>query len=193
MKTALLVIDAQQSFALRPTWDPTEVPAYLENQNKLIAGFVSAELPIVRIFHEQPGDNSPFDPALGHVRPLDGVMEFTAQHEISKQRHSAMVGTDLQQWLEENEVTRLVVSGIRTEQCCETTTRHASDEGFEVDYVVDATLTFAMTHADGTTFGAADIRQRTATVLRDRFATIVTAEDAIFRATQTQPAQPIQS
>jgi len=39
---------------------------------------------------------------------------------------------------------RLIVAGISTEQCCETTARHASDEGFEVDYVGEATLTFAM-------------------------------------------------
>jgi nicotinamidase-related amidase len=189
MKTALLVIDVQQSFALRPSWDPAEVPEYLANQNKLIAGFVSAGLPIVRIFHEQPGDNSPFDPVLGEVRPLDGLVDFVADHQIGKQRHSALVGTDLQHWLDENKVTRLVVSGIRTEQCCETTTRHASDEGFEVDFAVDATLTFAMTHSDGSTFAAADIRQRTATVLHDRFATIVTVDDAIHRASQDQPSR----
>jgi nicotinamidase-related amidase len=74
------------------------------------------------------------------------------------------------------------VSGIRTEQCCETTTRHASDVGFEVDYVLDATLTFAMIHADGTVFSASEIRQRTATVLEDRFATVVSVEDALERA-----------
>jgi nicotinamidase-related amidase len=184
MKTALLVIDVQQSFALRPSWNPAEVPAYIEQQNKLIEGFVAGGLPIVRIFHEQPGDNSPFDPANGHVRALDGLADFTEDFRVEKQRHSALVGTDLQQWLLDNEVTRIVVSGIRTEQCCETTTRHASDEGFEVDFVVDATLTFAMTHADGTTFSAADIRQRTTTVLHDRFAAIVGVNEAIERATR---------
>jgi nicotinamidase-related amidase len=184
MKTALLVIDVQQSFTLRSSWDPAEVPGYLAQQNKLIEGFVSGGLPVVRIFHEQPGDNSPFDPANGQVRPLEGLVDFTADHEVGKHRHSALVGTDLQQWLLDNKVSHLAVSGIRTEQCCETTTRHASDEGFEVDYVVDATLTFAMAHADGSPFSAADIRQRTATVLQDRFATIVSVDDAIQRAIQ---------
>jgi nicotinamidase-related amidase len=184
MKTALLVIDVQQSFVLRPSWDPAEVPAYLEQQNRLIAGFVAGGLPIVRIFHEQPGDDSPFDPANGHVRPLDGLADFTADFQVGKQRHSALVGTGLAQWLRDAEVERIVVSGIRTEQCCETTTRHASDEGFDVDFVVDATLTFAMTHADGSTFSVSDILQRTATVLQDRFATIVSVDDAIDRATR---------
>jgi nicotinamidase-related amidase len=129
-ETALIVIDAQQSFALRPSWDPTEVPAYLDNQNRLIEGLESAGFPIVRVFHEQPGDSSPFDPALGFVRPLDGLVDFDTSHQVGKQRDSARVGTDLQAWLTANSVRRLAVSGIRTEQCCETTTRHASNEGW---------------------------------------------------------------
>jgi nicotinamidase-related amidase len=60
-------------------------------------------------------------------------------------RHSALVGTDLPVWLVENGIQKLIASGIRTEQCCETTTRHASDLGWQVDYVLDATLSFDMT------------------------------------------------
>ena len=66
-----------------------------------------------------------------------------------KHRHSALVGSGLPVWLTERGIRRLIVSGIRTEQCCETTTRHASDLGFEVDFVSEATLTFAMTARDG--------------------------------------------
>jgi nicotinamidase-related amidase len=92
------------------------------------------------------------------------------------------VGTDLIDWLRDRGIDRVVVSGIRTEQCCETTTRHASDEGFTVDYVTEATLTFAMNNADGSTLTPALIRQRTATVLRDRFADVVTVSEALARA-----------
>ena len=45
--------------------------------------------------------------------------------------------------------TRLIVAGIRTEQCCETTTRHASDEGWAVDFVAEATFTTAMRTPSG--------------------------------------------
>ena len=76
----------------------------------------------------------------------------------------------------------MIVSGIRTEQCCETTTRHASDLGFSVDYVTEATLTFPMTAADGRVFSAADLRARTELVLADRFARIATVDDALAGA-----------
>ena len=75
-----------------------------------------------------------------------------------------------------------MISGIRTEQCCETTTRHASDLGWSVDYVTDATLTWGMVQPDGQVLAAADIKTRTATVLQGRFATLCTVQQALDRA-----------
>ena len=76
----------------------------------------------------------------------------------------------------------MIVAGIRTEQCCETTTRHASDEGWEVDYVGDATLTFDMTTPAGRTLTAAEIRERTETVLVGPLRTLATVDEALARA-----------
>ena len=76
------------------------------------------------------------------------------------------------------------MAGIRTEQCCETTTRNASDLGFEVDYATEATLTFPMRTAAGRVVSTDEIRERTELVLADRFATIVTAQQAVDRALQ---------
>ncbi len=94
-------------------------------------------------------------------------------------RHSALVDNGLPVWLTERGIRRLIVSGIRTEQCCETTTRHASDSGFEADFVSEATLTFAMTAANGRVYSAAEIKARTELVLDERFARIVTVEEAL--------------
>lgn len=107
---------------------------------------------------------------------------FEAAATFEKQRHSALVGTGLQVWLRQQGIKRLIISGIRTEQCCETTARHASDEGFEVDYVTAATLTFDMPLADGSVLTAAQIRQRTAAVLDRRFATVTHVQTAHQRA-----------
>jgi nicotinamidase-related amidase len=101
---------------------------------------------------------------------------------VLKRRHSALVGTGLEVWLTENGIGRLIISGIRTEQCCETTARHASDLGWCIDYVLDATLTFDMQQPDGSPLSAADIKARTATVLHGRFATVCTVEEALARA-----------
>jgi nicotinamidase-related amidase len=73
----------------------------------------------------------------------------------------------------------VIVCGIRTEQCCETTTRHASDSGYLVDYVTDATLTFPMTDRHGRSWTPAEIKARTELVLDERFARMVTVEEAL--------------
>ena len=184
MQTALLLIDVQQSFVHRPYWDATEVPAFVARCNALIAGAAERGVPIVRIVHtDGPREASnPFAVESGLIRPLDGIAPFDAAAAFEKHRHSALVGTGLPVWLHQQGIRRLVVAGIRTEQCCETTARHASDEGWEVDYVTEATLTFAMATPGGGRLTAAQIRERTETVLAGRFATLCTVEEALQRA-----------
>ena len=181
MPSALLVIDVQESFRHRPSFSERDLPAYLAAQNALIAGCVARAVPVVRIFHSDGPEttDNPFSLASGHVRPLQGLSDFDAAATFIKHRHSALVGTGLEVWLTRHGIGHLIVSGIRTEQCCETTTRHASDLGWSVDFVTDATLTFDMVQPDGRPLSAADIQSRTATVLKDRFARICSVAEAL--------------
>lgn len=178
MTSCLLVIDAQQSFMHRPYFAPRDVPAYLDAQNRLIERASRERMPIVRIFHVEADPRSAFSLESGHVRPLDGLVDFQPSAVFRKSRHSALVGSGLDVWLTEQGIRDVIVSGIRTEQCCETTTRHASDLGYKVRYVIDATLTFDMHHLDGSLLSAADIKRRTAAVLDKRFAAVTSVEHA---------------
>lgn len=90
-----------------------------------------------------------------------------------------MVGTGLDVWLIQHGIRRVIISGIRTEQCCETTARHASDLGYQVDYVTEATLTFRMTDRNGKMWSPDQIREHTELVLDGRFARIATVESAL--------------
>ena len=181
MPSALLVIDVQESFRHRPSFSERDLPAYLAAQNALIAGCVARAVPVVRILHSDGPEttDNPFSLASGHVRPLQGLSDFDASATFIKHRHSALVGTGLEVWLTRQGIGHLIVSGIRTEQCCETTTRHASDLGWSVDFVTEATLTFDMVQPDGRPLSAADIRSRTATVLKDRFARICSVAEVV--------------
>lgn len=178
MKSCLLVIDVQQSFYHTSYFDETFVADYLAKQNQLITACEQQGIPIVRVFHTEnhDGAENPFSQASGHVYPMKGLIDFNAAHTVYKTRHSALVGTDLMIWLTQNHITHLIVSGIRTEQCCETTTRQANDFGYLVQFILDATLTFDMMQANGKTLSASDIQSRTATVLQDRFADIINTE-----------------
>ncbi len=183
MKSCLILIDVQESFRQRPYFSERDLPAYLQAQNALIEACQAQGVPVVRIFHvEGPKSaQNPFALESGFVRPLEGLAPVEPAATFYKSRHSALVGTGLDVWLTQNGIGRLIVSGIRTEQCCETTTRHASDLGFQVDYVTEATLTFDMQHEDGTPLRVVDIKARTAAVLKDRFAKICSVPQALTR------------
>jgi nicotinamidase-related amidase len=190
MRTALVVIDVQESFRHRPSWREDDLPGFRESLLALDAGCRARGVPVIHVLHEEPGSGGPFDPASGHVRLLDWV---PGQPEalFRKRVHGALVESGLREWLEAQRIRRLIVSGIRTEQCCETTARHASDLGYQVDFVTDATLTFPMKHAGGRVYSAAEIRERTELVLAGRFARIATVSSALAaldEATASAPA-----
>jgi isochorismate hydrolase len=60
---------------------------------------------------------------------------------IDKNRYSAFQGTDLNDWLRKNGVEDLIISGVMTNLCCETTARDAFGHDYRVFFVADATAT----------------------------------------------------
>jgi nicotinamidase-related amidase len=185
MKQALIVIDVQESFRHRPYFRPEELPAFIANTQSLIERSRDRGVAIVQVFHREPGEDAanPFTAASGLVRTMP---ELTIRPDalFHKQVHSALFATDsggatLEAWLRARGIGELLITGIRTEQCCETTARHASDSGFGVRYVTDATLTFPMRTRAGREVSAAEIRERTELVLDGRFARVVASADAL--------------
>ncbi len=174
--TALVVIDVQESFRYAPYWSDEDVAPFARSLQRLVEGAASRGLPVLQVFHVE--DAGHFSLASGQVRTL-APLAIRPDAVFHKRRHSALVGSGLDTWLTQHGIRRLVVCGIRTEQCCETTTRHASDRGWMVDYVTEATLTFAMTDRDGRRYSPAEIKARTELVLADRFARIATVEEAL--------------
>ncbi len=84
---------------------------------------------------------------------------------------------DLDEWLRSSDVAGIVVCGITTNHCCETTARVGGNLGHDVLYALDATHTFDREAPDGTVVTADELARVTATNLHGEFATVVgTAE-----------------
>ena len=184
MTSCLIVIDVQESFRHRPYFFNLQLRPYLIAQNALIAQCQQRGIPIVRVFHvEGPKQSSnPFAVESGHISPLQGLADFDAAITVTKSRHSALVGTGLDVWLTQQGIQEVIISGIRTEQCCETTARHASDLGWKVIYALDATHTFDMQQLDGSPLQMSDIKARTAAVLHGRFARVCNVAEVFKEA-----------
>ncbi|MET7682516.1 isochorismatase family protein [Streptomyces sp. NPDC005423] len=190
MTRALIVIDVQESFRARPLWETTSDLKIADRVNRLVALARRGGDLVVWVLHSEPGSGDVFDPALGHVRLMEELERAEGEPLIHKTSHNAFTTTNLQQLLTERGVRELTVCGIRTEQCVETTTRVASDFGYQVTFVVDATATNPIPHrdapagrsvadllADPRTLSAEEVIRRTEYALAGRFATIATVDE----------------
>jgi len=185
MTNALVVIDVQESFRARPLWRAVDNPSIVADVRRLVDAARAAGDLVVWVLHAEPGTGTVFDPASGNVRLMDGLDPADGEPTLTKTAHNAFTTTNLQQLLTARGVTGVTVCGIRTEQCVETTARLASDLGYRVTFVPDATATFPIPHrtmpddasvedilADPRTLAAADVRTRTEYALAGRFATV---------------------
>jgi nicotinamidase-related amidase len=175
-KSAVIMIDVQESFRHRPYWDADEASPSLVRAQALLDGAKDRGVPVAQVFHV--ADDGPFALASGYVKTLREI-SIAPSAVFHKRSHSALIGTGLDVWLVRQGIRRLVVAGIRTEQCCETTARHASDLGYHVDYVTEATCTFTMQDRHGDTWTPDQIRNRTELVLEGRFARVATVASAL--------------
>ncbi|MGW1717608.1 isochorismatase family protein [Streptomyces sp. NPDC002156] len=191
MTRALIVIDVQESFRADPLWETISDPKIADKVNRLVRHARRAGDLVVWVLHSEPGSGGAFDPALGHVRLLEELeRREDGEPLIQKTSHNSFTTTNLQQLLTEHGVRELAVCGIRTEQCVETTARVASDLGYQVTFVVDATATNPIPHrdapadqsvaellADPRTLPTDEIIRRTEYALAGRFATIATVDE----------------
>jgi nicotinamidase-related amidase len=189
-RTALIVIDVQESFRVRPNWQAVNRPDIAERVDRLVRAARDKGDLVVWVLHTEPGTGGAFDPVNGHVRLIEGLEPLPAEPVITKTSHNAFTTTNLQQLLTQHGVTEVVISGIRTEQCCETTTRVASDFGYDVVFVTEATATTPLPHwtmpadatleeilADPRTLSPEVVAERTEYALAGRFATIRTLDE----------------
>ncbi|MBO3749360.1 isochorismatase family protein [Streptosporangiaceae bacterium NEAU-GS5] len=192
MKRALIVIDVQESFRQRPIWALSSNPEIVKKVTQLTEAFRSQGKLVVWVLHSEPGTGGVFDPASGFVRLMDGLDPADGEPTITKTSHNAFTTTNLHQLLTSQQIGAVAVCGIRTEQCVETTARVASDLGFEVTFVTDATATNPIEHwdappgrglaeivADPRTLSSEEILRRTEYALAGRFATIQTVDQVV--------------
>jgi nicotinamidase-related amidase len=145
---ALIVIDVQNSFRAGPLWGLVSNPDIVADVRRLVEHARAQQDLVVWVLHTEPGSGGAFDPAGGLVSYQDGLVPLPGEPELRKTSHNAFTTTNLQQLLTERGVREVAVCGIRTEQCCETTARLASDLGYEVTFVIDATATQPIPHRD---------------------------------------------
>ena len=148
---ALLVLDMQQYF-LDPdshAYVPS-APALIPGIQQLMRSFRKQGHPIIFTQHintlQDAGMMSTWWRELitsDHPRAgLIDQLEVGDSRVIQKSQYDAFMGTDLDHLLESQAITDVVISGVMTHLCCETTARAAFMRGYRVWFAVDGTATY---------------------------------------------------
>ncbi len=168
--TALLVVDVQAG-----SFTETE-PAYggqsfLERIHALIDQCRAANLPIIYIQHSG-GKGDPDEPGTPGW-PIHPMIEpHNTDPVVQKRNPDAFHDTELQSILAAKEISKLIIVGIQTEYCVDTTTRRAFSLGYDVTLVGDCHTTW-----DGKSLSAKEIIQHHNQVLGGWFAKVKSLDE----------------
>ena len=150
-KAALLVLDMQEYFLDEDShaFVPS-APAIVPGINKLISAFTNTDCPIIATRHvntpEDAGMMSKWWRAL--IKPKSAHSQLITKLDtkniipIKKTQYDAFLHTSLEQTLRQHNIEQVVITGVMTHLCCETTARSAFMHGFEVFFTVDGTATY---------------------------------------------------
>jgi isochorismate hydrolase len=150
-KCALLVLDMQLFFLEESShaFVPSG-PAILPGIQRLVNVFEEKKRPVFFTRHL----NSPTDAGLMSSWWQDLILETAPASRIIPQldspkrvvickgQYDAFYKTDLESMLHSAGVTQVVITGVMTHLCCETTARSAFTRGFEVFFTIDGTATY---------------------------------------------------
>lgn len=134
MTAALLVIDVQQALCAGD-YAAHDAPALIARINAVIGKARAARLPVVFIQHEESG--GPLAPGTTGWQLAAGLQAQADDLRLRKTASDAFHATPLQALLQARAVRRLVVCGLQTEYCVDTTVRRALALGYPVTLVAD--------------------------------------------------------
>ena len=174
-RPALILVDIQKGFDNIEYWGgQRNNPHAEENAGELLRLWREHHLPIFHIQHCSSDPKSLLHETNEGNKFKDLVKPFDEEPIIKKNVNSAFIGTDLKAQLDNANITKLVIVGLTTDHCVSTTTRMASNLGFETFLVSDATATFNRKGLEGQNYPAELIHETALASLNEEFARIVT-------------------
>lgn len=202
--TALVVIDMQNDFIAQGA--PYESPhgrEMIDSLNKLTSACREKGIPIVFTVHAHRADGSDLG-AVRHIHPLTaeghalkadtaGVQMYPkvdiaeGDYKIVKRRYSAFYATDLELLLRNLGVDTVIIAGVATNVCCESTTRDAYFRDFKVIFLADGNGTISLSDAGWGAFSADDVQRYTLTNIATFYGEVAPTSDVLERVEQASP------
>lgn len=176
--TALLIIDVQKAIDGYSDQERNN-PEAEANMARLISQWRTMQWPVVHIRHSSKFTDSPYHESLPSYAFKDQVAPLDGEIVITKRENCAFIHTDLEQYLKQLNVTRLLVCGVLTNNSVDATVRVAAGLGFDVIVPSDATAAFAMQSLNGKHYGADDVHWLFLTNLDSEYCEVSTTEQIL--------------
>jgi biuret amidohydrolase len=189
-RTALVNVDMQNCFVQGYPSSAPDGLALLDRINRLAAACRDAGILVIHTSHVLRPDGSNIG-VLGEINPMvKGIItkgsESAALHKnlvvdprdilLDKPRYGAFQSTDLELILRSRGIDTVIITGIATSVCCETTAREAAARDFHVFFLSDGTAT-----ADIPGASAAELRKATLATLGFLFAQVLTVDEMMLK------------
>ena len=146
---------------------------------ELLAAFRSKQWPVIHIQHiaTRPGATFFLPGTLG-AEIHDAVKPVSGEPVIIRHFPNSFQQTELQQQLQAKGIKKLIIVGMMTHMCIDTTVRAAFELGYECVVVGEACATKSLSFA-GQTVAPEQVQYAFLAALNGVFSNVITKEDAL--------------
>lgn len=180
MTTALILVDIQQGLD-DPWYGMRNNPDAERNAARLLTLWRERGWPVVHIQHLSTNPESPLYPGKPGVPHKPEVAPLPDEPVMTKHVNSGFIGTDLEQWLRDREIADVVIAGLTTNHCVETTTRMAGNLGFNATLAHDACAAHELAGLDGTHYSGDQVHAMSMANIASEFADVLSTHEIMQR------------
>ena len=180
-RRALIVIDVQNEYLDGNL--PIEYPEVRHSLANITCAMDAAHaqgIPIVVVQHLAPASSPVFARGSHNAALHPAVVERPCDLRLEKSLASALAGTELGSWLRARAIDTLTVVGFMTHNCNDSTIRQAVHEGWQVEYLHDASGALAYRNRAGAAT-AEEIHRVFTVVLQSSFAAVMSTDEWLQR------------
>ena len=176
MKKALLIIDVQNDYFAGGKYDLVHPDEALNMIKRLLRSFRAENLPVFYVQHLSDSNANFFIPETLGSCIHDAITPLENEKIIVKNYPNSFYKTDLQKELSDAGITDLVICGMMTHMCVDTTVRAAKDYGYHVTLLSD-TCAAKDLNWNGSVLSADTVHNVYMASLNEKFADVMTSEE----------------
>jgi nicotinamidase-related amidase len=175
----LLIIDIQRDYFPGGAYPLVEPEAAATAAREVLDAYRSAGAPVIHVQHVWDAPDAAFmKPGTDGVEIHPLVAPEGAEPVVTKAEPNSFLGTGLEAELRDRGIDSVVVSGMMTSMCVDSTVRAGSELGFTMSVVHDACAAPDLEFGD-TTVPGASVHAAFLAALGDGFATVIGSDEAV--------------